>query len=61
MWVIEVENFGHFLAESDIKGKSLCERENKKIAEKIKLDYEGTRTAVLKRDGETNNNEDELI
>ena len=49
MWVIEVENFGPFLAESDIEGNSLFERENKKIAEKIKLAYEGTRPAVLKK------------
>ena len=61
MWVIEVENFGPFLAESDMKGNSLFERENKKIAEKIKLAYEGTRPAVLKRFGETDNPEDELI
>lgn len=61
MWVIEVKNFGPFLAESDIEGNSLFERENKKIAEKIKLAYEGTRPAVLKRFGETNNPEDELI
>ena len=61
MWVIEVKNFGPLLAESDIEGNSLFERENKKIAEKIKLAYEGTRPAVLKRFGETNNPEDELI
>ena len=61
MWVIEVKNFGPFIAESDIYGNSLFERENKRISQKIKLAYEGTQPAVLKRFGETSNPEDELI
>ena len=32
MWVIEVENFGPFIVESDVAGNSLFERENAKIA-----------------------------
>ena len=39
----------------------LNNRENKKVAEKIKLAYQGMRPAVLKRFGETNNPQDELI
>ena len=31
-WVLEVENFGPFLVESDLDGNSLFERENEKIA-----------------------------
>ena len=61
MWLIDVENFGPFIAESDVLGNSLFERENKKISEKITKAYEGTRPAVLKRFGETSNPEDELI
>ena len=34
MWLIEVENFGPFIVESDLEGNSLFERENAKIAGK---------------------------
>ena len=61
MWVIEVENFGPFIVESDVAGNSLFERENAKIAANIKAAYEGTRPAVLKRFGETDDRKDELI
>src|SRR5262245_35402967 len=44
-WVLEVENFGPFLVESDLDGKSLFERENEKIAPGIAQLYEGTRPA----------------
>ncbi len=61
MWVMEVENFGPFIVECDIKGNSLFERENKKIAAGLDKVYEGTRPAVLKRFGETDDRSDELI
>ncbi|MDJ0897097.1 MAG: fumarate hydratase C-terminal domain-containing protein [Alphaproteobacteria bacterium] len=61
IWVFEVENFGPFLVESDVNGDSLFERENKKIAEGLPKIYEGTRPAVLKRFGETDDRSDELI
>ncbi len=61
MWVFEVENFGPFLVESDMNGNSLFERENKKIAEGLAKVYEGTKPAVLKRFGETDDRSDELI
>ncbi len=61
MWVFEVENFGPFLVESDMNGDSLFERENKKIAEGLAKVYEGTKPAVLKRFGETDDRKDELI
>ena len=61
MWVLEVENFGPFIVESNFKGESLFERENAKISEKIKKAYEDTRPAVLKRFGETNDRTEELI
>ena len=61
MWVIEVENFGPFIVESDAVGNSLFERENAKIAANIEAVYEGTKPAVLKRFGETNDRKDEMI
>ena len=61
MWVIEVENFGPFIVASDSQGHCLFERENAKIAAGIDKVYEGTRPAVLKRFGETDNRKDELI
>ena len=61
MWVIEVENFGPFIVESDLDGNSLFERENAKIAAGLSKVYEGTRPAVLKRFGETDDRSDELI
>ncbi len=61
MWVIEVENFGPFIVESDMAGNSLFERENAKIAANLDKVYEGTRPAVLKRFGETDDRADELI
>ena len=61
MWLFEVENFGPFIVESDLAGNSLFERENKKIAANLDKVYEGTRPAVLKRFGETDDRGDELI
>lgn len=61
MWLIEVENFGPFIVESDLAGNSLFERENAKISANLDKVYEGTRPAVLKRFGETDDRSDELI
>lgn len=61
MWVIEVENFGPFIVESDLEGNSLFERENAKIAVNLHKAYEGTRPAVMKRFGETDDRTDEII
>jgi L(+)-tartrate dehydratase beta subunit len=61
IWVMEVANFGPFIVESDMNGDSLFERENAKIAEGLSKVYEGTRPAVLKRFGETDDRRDELI
>ena len=61
MWVIEVENFGPFIVDSDLEGNSLFERENEKISKGLDKVYEGTRPAVLKRFGETDDRSDELI
>lgn len=61
MWVLEVENLGPFIVESDMDGNSLFERENAKIAKGLAKVYEGTKPAVLKRFGETDDRTDELI
>jgi L(+)-tartrate dehydratase beta subunit len=61
IWVMDVENFGPFLVESDAAGNSLFERENAKIAPGLEALYEGTRPATLRRYGETSDKTDELI
>lgn len=61
VWVLDVENFGPFLVESDLSGCSLFERENAKIAPTLDSLYAGTRPATLRRFGETDDKTDELI
>lgn len=61
MWVIEAERMGPFIVASDLEGNCLFERENEKIAEGLDKIYEGTKPAVLKRFGETDDRKDEVI
>ena len=61
MWIFEVENFGPFLVESDLKGNSLFEAQNAKINPGIEKLYEGLRPPALKRYGETTSREDEVV
>ena len=61
IWVIDVENFGPFLVESDLEGNSLFERENAKVAANIGGLYEGLKPAIMKRYGETDDREEEVI
>ena len=61
IWVLDVENFGPFLVESDLDGNSLFERENAKIAPGLERLYEGTRPATLRRYGETDDKTEEVI
>jgi L(+)-tartrate dehydratase beta subunit len=61
IWVLDCRKFGPFLVESDLKGNSLFERENEKIAGNIEKLYEGTRPATLRRYGETDDKTDEVI
>ena len=61
IWLIDVEEFGPFIVESDFEGNSLFERENARVAESLMRAYEGTKPAVLKRFGETDDRTDELI
>jgi L(+)-tartrate dehydratase beta subunit len=61
VWVLDVENFGPFLVESDLAGNSLFERENAKIAPGLAKLYAGTQPATLRRFGETDDKTEELI
>jgi L(+)-tartrate dehydratase beta subunit len=61
VWVLDVENFGPFLVESDFSGNSLFERENAKIAPGIEKLYAGTRPATMRRYGETDDKTQEVI
>jgi L(+)-tartrate dehydratase beta subunit len=61
IWVLQVEDFGPFLADSDLDGNSLFERENAKIAPNIEKLYAGTRPAIMRRYGETDDKTDEVI
>lgn len=61
VWVLDVEEFGPFLVESDFDGNSLFERENAKIAPGIRKLYVGTKPATLRRYGETSDQTDEVI
>jgi len=61
MWVIECEKMGPFIVASDLNGECLFERENAKIAQNVAKVYEGTKPAVLKRYGESDDRTDELI
>ncbi len=61
MWVLNVENFGPLLVESDLKGNSLFEQNNKEINANIDRLYEDLKPPSLSRYGETDNKRDELI
>jgi L(+)-tartrate dehydratase beta subunit len=61
VWVLDVENFGPFIVESDLDGASLFERENAKIAAGLNALYEGTRPATMRRFGETDDKTQEVI
>ena len=61
IWILEVENFGPFLVESDLEGNSLFERENRKTAAGVAKAFEGLGEPALKRYGETTAREDEVV
>ncbi|CCF22312.1 Putative tartrate dehydratase/fumarate hydratase classe I beta chain, Fe-S type hydro-lyase (plasmid) [Pseudorhizobium banfieldiae] len=61
MWVIRCNRMGPFLVASDLEGNCLFERENAKIVQNLDHIYEGTKPAVLKRFGETDDRSQELI
>ena len=61
VWVLDVENFGPFLVESDLAGASLFERENAKIDAGLAKLYEGTRPPTMARFGEIDDKTQEVI
>lgn len=61
IWVLEVENFGPFLVESDLQGNSLFERENRKTGAQVAEAFRGLKEPALKRYGETTSREDEVV
>ena len=61
MWVLDVENFGPFLVESDSRGDSLFEREGRAVNRRVDGLYEGLRQPALKRYGETTSRSDEVV
>ncbi len=61
LWVFEVENFGPLLVESDAKGNSLFEQNNRAMAARIDALYENLKPPALHRYGETDDRKDELI
>jgi L(+)-tartrate dehydratase beta subunit len=61
MWVMEVENFGPFLVESDLAGRSLFEEAGEAVNALLDELYEGLKAPALGRYGETTSRDDEVI
>lgn len=61
MWILEVDNFGPLLVESDIEGNSLFESQNALINDQIEAAYAGLKKPALSRYGETDDKTEELI
>ena len=61
MWVFEVENFGPFIVESDLRGNSLFEQQGKLVNANLEKIYAGLKAPALARYGETDDRKDELI
>lgn len=61
MWVFEVEKFGPFLVESDLEGNGLFERANAEVAKNLDRVYAGLKAPAMRRYGETDDRNDELI
>lgn len=61
MWIFDVENFGPFIVESDLRGNSLFEQQGKLINANLEKIYAGLKAPALARYGETDDRKDELI
>ncbi len=61
LWVLEVENMGPFIVESDLDGNSLFELSNARINQNLAALYESLPEPTLRRYGETVNREDEVL
>ena len=61
MWVTRCNKMGPFIVASDMEGNCLFERENEKVSRDLERVYKGTKPAVLRRYGETDDRSDEVI
>jgi len=61
MWMFEVENFGPFIVDSDLKGNSLFAQQGELVNRRIAGLYEGLRPPALHRYGETDDRTDEVM
>ena len=61
MWMFTVENFGPFIVDSDVEGRSLFAEHGDQINAGIDALYDGLKPPALHRYGETDNREDELM
>ena len=61
MWVFEVERFGPFLVDSDLQGNSLFEEQGRLVNKNLDRVYAGLHPPALRRYGETDDREEELI
>ena len=61
IWVLDCENMGPFIVESDAEGNSLFEQQGQLVNANLEKMYAGLKAPALARYGETNNRKDELI
>lgn len=61
LWVLEVENMGPFVVESDAEGNSLFELSNQAINRNLEALYEGLPQPSLRRFGETTDRGEEVL
>ena len=61
MWILDVEHFGPFLVECDARGESLFKKANQEINDKLMPLYEGLPEPALKRLGEVNSPDIEVL
>jgi L(+)-tartrate dehydratase beta subunit len=61
IWVLEVENFGPFLVDCDLKGESLFAAMDRRIAGRIEALYAGLKPPALGRFGEAVDRSDDIF
>ena len=61
MWLFEVERFGPFLVDSDLRGNSLFAAHGRRVNAGLAGLYKGLRPPALRRFGETDDREDEVV
>jgi len=61
MWVFRVENFGPFIVDSDLEGRSLFQQQGEIVNQRIASLYDGLKPPALHRYGETDDRRDEVM